>query len=234
MYMDLTQQKCVPCEGGTKPFIQAEYKQYLSALSGWMVVADKQLEKDFKFKDFAEALAFVNQVGEIAEAEGHHPDIFLHNWKSVKISLMTHAIGGLSINDFILAAKIDQSLIHPKVSSMDPLIMLEEMLAIVGHPESERKQLAEDMLLVILRQAMNQLSTSLTPESQKKLNHYLTKNPGPGELLAYMKELTDEASVKKEMSLAGFMVMKTYLEKMQESLTPIQRDKLLKLFTRFS
>lgn len=104
----LLSQKCVPCEGGTKPLTRAEFGQYLEAVAGWIVVEDKQIEKDFKFKNFKEALAFVNKVGELAESEGHHPDIFLHNWKRVKLTLSTHAIGGLSINDFILAAKVDQ------------------------------------------------------------------------------------------------------------------------------
>lgn len=106
--MNLTSQKCFSCEGGTKPLTKSEYQQYLDAIVGWNVVGEKQIEKDFKFKNFKEALSFVNKVGEIAEREGHHPDIFLHSWRKVKISLMTHAIGGLSINDFILAAKTDQ------------------------------------------------------------------------------------------------------------------------------
>ncbi len=107
--MNLTQQKCVPCEGGTKPLTRNEFQQYLSAVSEWNVVNnDHQIQKDFKFKDFKHALAFVNQVGEIAEAEGHHPDLNLHGWNKLTITLSTHAIGGLSINDFILAAKIDQ------------------------------------------------------------------------------------------------------------------------------
>lgn len=105
----LTQQKCAPCEGGTKPMTREEFTQYLEAVEGWSVInADTAIEKNFKFTDFPEALAFVNKVGDIAEAEGHHPDLFLHGWNKVRITLSTHAIKGLSINDFILAAKIDQ------------------------------------------------------------------------------------------------------------------------------
>ena len=105
---DLTQQKCVPCEGGVEPLKRAEFQPYLDAVNDWSVVDnDLQIEKEFVFKNFKQALAFINKVGEIAESEGHHPDIYLHNFKKVKISLMTHAIKGLSTNDFILAAKID-------------------------------------------------------------------------------------------------------------------------------
>ncbi|RJR16215.1 4a-hydroxytetrahydrobiopterin dehydratase [Candidatus Microgenomates bacterium] len=105
---DLTKQKCVACEGGVEPLKRAEFQQYLDAVNNWLVVHnDLQIEKEFVFKNFKQALVFINKVGEIAESEGHHPDMYLHNFKKVKISLMTHAIGGLSTNDFILAAKID-------------------------------------------------------------------------------------------------------------------------------
>lgn len=105
---DIKNKKCVPCEGGVKPLTPDEYGAFLrSELTGWSDREDKYIEKDYKFKDFKEALAFVNKVGEIAEAEGHHPDINLHNWNKVKLTLSTHAIGGLSENDFILASKID-------------------------------------------------------------------------------------------------------------------------------
>ena len=106
---ELIQQKCVPCEGGTKPFTRTEFTQYLPSVPGWTAINDdKAIVRDFKFKNFKEALAFVNKVGELAESEGHHPDINLHNWRKVKLTLSTHAIGGLSINDFILAAKVDR------------------------------------------------------------------------------------------------------------------------------
>jgi 4a-hydroxytetrahydrobiopterin dehydratase len=109
--MDLTKQKCAPCEGGTLPITSKdrEFAIYKSQVQKWMVSSDeKYIERDFTFKNFREALVFVNQVGEIAEEEGHHPDIFLHNWKKVRINLTTHAIHGLSVNDFIVAAKVDK------------------------------------------------------------------------------------------------------------------------------
>jgi 4a-hydroxytetrahydrobiopterin dehydratase len=107
---DLTKKKCEPCEGGTKPLTPDEYDAYLhNELSGWHDVDEKKIEKHYKFKDFQEALDFVSKVGQIAEEEGHHPDIYLHNWNKVRLTLTTHAIHGLSVNDFILAAKIDTS-----------------------------------------------------------------------------------------------------------------------------
>ena len=106
--MELHEKKCVPCEGGMLPFAAEEIKEYLSQINDWSVVDNKQIEKEFIFKNFVEGLAFTNKVGAIAEAEGHHPDIFIHDYKKDKITLSTHAIGGLSANDFILAAKIDQ------------------------------------------------------------------------------------------------------------------------------
>lgn len=89
---------------------QDETKPYLEEVKDWQVVKPKgidTLRREFKFKDFKEALNFVNKIGEIAEEEGHHPDIEL-GWGKVKVELSTHAIGGLSVNDFILAAKIDK------------------------------------------------------------------------------------------------------------------------------
>jgi len=104
----LRNKKCVPCEGGVKPLTPGEYGAFLEReLVGWSVRGEKVLEKEFKFKDFMEALGFVNKVGETAESEGHHPDILLHGWNKVKLMLSTHAIGGLSENDFILASKVD-------------------------------------------------------------------------------------------------------------------------------
>lgn len=105
----LTQKKCVPCEGGVEPLTAEEVQRYLGAVSGWRLEG-KEIRKEYVFGNFAEALRFVNQVGAIAEAEGHHPDIFLHDWKHVEIRLWTHAIGGLHLNDFILASKIDEML----------------------------------------------------------------------------------------------------------------------------
>ena len=105
--MDLVNQKCVPCEGGTKPLTKEETKPYLDNVKGWQLKDDdKKIDKKFKFKDLKDALYFVNKIGEIAESEGHHPDINF-GWGRVEIELSTHAIGGLSVNDFIVAAKID-------------------------------------------------------------------------------------------------------------------------------
>lgn len=103
----LTTQKCKPCEGWMKPLTRDQFAPLLKEIKDWEVVDDKKIEKKYRFKDFKEALAFVNRVGALAETEGHHPDINLYNWDKVKITLSTHAIGGLSQNDFILAAKID-------------------------------------------------------------------------------------------------------------------------------
>ena len=108
---ELLNKKCVPCEGGVIPFDISEIHKYQKKIDGWNVVKDKKnifcLEKKFVFKDFLESQKFVNEVSKISEEEGHHPDI-LFGWGYSKINITTHAIEGLSENDFILAAKIDQ------------------------------------------------------------------------------------------------------------------------------
>ncbi len=108
---DLKDKKCVPCEGGVIPFDLSEIHKYQKKVDGWSLIkGDKEnflLEKDFKFKNFLESQNFINEVGRISEAEGHHPDI-LFGWGYAKIKITTHAIEGLSENDFILAAKIDE------------------------------------------------------------------------------------------------------------------------------
>ena len=108
---DLLKKKCVPCEGGAIPFDTSEIHKYQKKVDGWEVLKnDKQkffLEKNFKFKNFIESQNFINQVGRISEEEGHHPDI-LFGWGYAKINISTHAIEGLSENDFILASKIDK------------------------------------------------------------------------------------------------------------------------------
>lgn len=107
--MDLTQQHCKPCEGEVSPFDPTNAKMWLRNVRGWrLITGSKKIQKDFVFKNFKAAVAFVNRVAEIAEAEDHHPDLFIHDYKKLRITLMTHAIGGLSENDFILAAKIDK------------------------------------------------------------------------------------------------------------------------------
>ena len=108
---DLLNKKCKPCEGGVLPFDINEIHKYQKKIDGWEVKSNEKkiyfLEKNFKFKNFIESNKFINKVGEISEQEGHHPDI-LFGWGYAKISITTHAIEGLSENDFILAAKIDQ------------------------------------------------------------------------------------------------------------------------------
>jgi 4a-hydroxytetrahydrobiopterin dehydratase len=106
MTTELKDKKCEPCEKGIEP-LQGTALQELAAQlpGGWRVTGGKRLEKEYSFRNFREALAFTNRVGEIAEQEGHHPDINL-TWGKVELKLSTHSIGGLSENDFILAAKI--------------------------------------------------------------------------------------------------------------------------------
>ena len=104
----LIEKKCVPCDRRVQPFTETQIKEYLSQLkTEWEVLDNKKIKKQFKFKNFKDAIAFVNKVAELAEQEGHHPDITI-NYNRVTIELFTHAIGGLSENDFILAAKIEQ------------------------------------------------------------------------------------------------------------------------------
>ena len=108
---DLANKKCVPCEGNIPPFDKDEIHKYLKKVDGWVVKKNDDesyyLIKDFKFKNFEESQKFVNKVGDIAENEGHHPDIWF-GWGYVKIKIFTHAIKGLAESDFILAAKIDK------------------------------------------------------------------------------------------------------------------------------
>ncbi len=108
---DLLKKKCAPCEGGVLAFDISEIHKYQKKVDGWDVVKNNSdiyfLEKKFKFKNFLESQNFVNEVGKISELEGHHPDISF-GWGYAKINISTHAIKGLSENDFILAAKIDQ------------------------------------------------------------------------------------------------------------------------------
>ena len=102
----LAQKHCVPCKGGTPPLKGEALKPYAAQVPDWTVAREHQLERVFKFPDFRTALAFVNHVGGIAEAEGHHPDIEL-GWGRVGVRIYTHKIDGLTESDFILAAKID-------------------------------------------------------------------------------------------------------------------------------
>ena len=108
---DLFKKKCIPCEGSVIPFDISEIHKYQKKVDGWNISKDKNeiffLIKKFTFKNFLESQKFVNIVGQISENEGHHPDIFF-GWGYAEIKITTHAIKGLSENDFILAAKIDQ------------------------------------------------------------------------------------------------------------------------------
>jgi 4a-hydroxytetrahydrobiopterin dehydratase len=104
----LSDKKCVPCKGGVERVAGRDLLELLGKIDGeWNVVEDRCIERTFLFKDFREALNFTNTIGEIAEQQGHHPDVFLA-WGQVKLSIRTHSINGLTESDFILAAKIDQ------------------------------------------------------------------------------------------------------------------------------
>lgn len=106
----LADKECVPCKGGVAPLKGAELDLLLAQLAaGWKVVAGRQLEKEYTFKNFRDALAFTNRVGELAESQGHHPDILLA-WGRVRLTIWTHKIDGLTESDFILAAKADQAI----------------------------------------------------------------------------------------------------------------------------
>jgi len=106
--LDLASRRCVPCEGGVPPLGREEAERLRAAVQRWESDEDgKAIRRTFKFKNFKEAIAFVNAVADIAESEGHHPDITIR-YQRVTLTLTTHAIGGLSENDFILAAKIDR------------------------------------------------------------------------------------------------------------------------------
>ena len=107
---DLAKKECVPCRGGIPPLKGKVLQELLSAVgNGWQLVGEHHLEKEYKFEDFRQALDFTNQVGEMAETQNHHPDIYLA-WGKVKVTIWTHKIDGLTESDFIFAAKTDQLL----------------------------------------------------------------------------------------------------------------------------
>ena len=110
MSEDLSKKKCIPCEGGIPGFDITEIHKYLKMVDGWEVKSDENkiyyLIKEFKFKNFLESQKFINEVGNIAESESHHPDI-IFGWGYAKIQIFTHKIQGLVESDFILAAKIN-------------------------------------------------------------------------------------------------------------------------------
>ena len=111
MNKDLSKKKCLPCEGGVTSFDTSKIHKYLKKVDGWDVSKDQKeiffLKKEFLFKNFLSSQSFINEVSRISEEEGHHPDITF-GWGYAVIKITTHAIEGLSENDFILAAKIDQ------------------------------------------------------------------------------------------------------------------------------
>src|SRR3990172_1256975 len=107
---DLAKKHCVPSEDGVDPYTKEQAQDYLKATPDWEILDETpmKIQRKFVFKDFKQAIEFVNKVAEITNSEDHHPDINLHNYKKVDITLYTHAIGGLSENDYIMAAKISQ------------------------------------------------------------------------------------------------------------------------------
>ncbi len=108
----LAAKSCVPCRGGVEPLGPDAARRMLSETPDWRLEMDgKRLERGFEFRDFVEAMKFVNRVADLAESEGHHPDIAIH-WNKVDLTLWTHKIGGLHENDFILAAKVDRLLVE--------------------------------------------------------------------------------------------------------------------------
>ena len=104
----LTKSQCTPCQGGVEPLQSKAIEKLLKQLpDGWQVINEHHLEKEYKFKNFIQALAFVNKVGKLAESQSRHPDIYLA-WGRVKLTVWTHKVDGLHENDFILAAKIEE------------------------------------------------------------------------------------------------------------------------------
>jgi 4a-hydroxytetrahydrobiopterin dehydratase len=104
---ELATKKCEPCEGGVKPIPAKDAKKLLSEIPGWKLAGGKALRLELSMLDFPAAIEFIHDVAQAAESEGHHPDLHLTGYRNLAIELSTHAIGGLSMNDFILAAKID-------------------------------------------------------------------------------------------------------------------------------
>ncbi len=104
---ELAKKTCVPCRGGVPPLTAEQIRPLIAQIDGWNVIESHHLEKNYRFPDFQQALDFVNEVGRIAEDQGHHPDIYLA-WGKVRITIWTHKIDGLTESDFILAAKLDE------------------------------------------------------------------------------------------------------------------------------
>jgi 4a-hydroxytetrahydrobiopterin dehydratase len=105
---ELTKKHCVPCEGGIPALSPADVRSHLAAVPEWKLSADgKRIRREWRVRDFATGLDFFNRIGRIAEQEDHHPDLHLMGYRNVAVELWTHAVNGLTENDFILAAKID-------------------------------------------------------------------------------------------------------------------------------
>jgi len=104
---DLAERQCVPCRGGVPALTATEIQPLSAQIPDWQVIDQHHLQRTYKFDDFREALAFVNRIGELAEEQGHHPDICF-GWGKADISIWTHKINGLTESDFVLAAKIDK------------------------------------------------------------------------------------------------------------------------------
>jgi 4a-hydroxytetrahydrobiopterin dehydratase len=104
---NLSTKKCVPCEGGIPPIEKSEANRLIKQLQGWKLISNKKIRKEYHFINFKHNMDFVNKIAKLAESEKHHPDLII-SYANLKVELSTHAINGLSENDFILAAKIDQ------------------------------------------------------------------------------------------------------------------------------
>ncbi|MHB8732178.1 MAG: 4a-hydroxytetrahydrobiopterin dehydratase [bacterium] len=112
----LADRACVPCQGGTPPLTRAQFAPLLAQLDGWQVEDDRMLVKVFRFKNFVQAVEFVNAITPVAEAENHHPDLRV-SWGQVRVELWTHKINGLSEADFVMAAKIDRVYQRPSAAA---------------------------------------------------------------------------------------------------------------------
>ena len=105
--MNLSKKHCLPCKTGTPPLAGKKIKEYQKEILDWKVIRQKKLLKEFKLKNFRQVMDFVKKIASLAEREGHHPDIHIF-YNRVRLQIWTHAIGGLSVNDFILATKVDK------------------------------------------------------------------------------------------------------------------------------
>lgn len=106
---ELTQKRCIPCEQGAAPLDESQVLALMAQIPAWTRTADgKRLRRDWRVRDFVEGMTFFQRIAEIAEAEDHHPDLHLVGYRNITVEIWTHAVGGLTENDFILAAKIDR------------------------------------------------------------------------------------------------------------------------------